>query len=154
MHEHFASELLRGFLAVQLNALNQMASGPRVVCATLPGEQHSLGLQMASVLLAAANFRVLFLGANTPPDQIARAAGHVDVAAVLIGSSSAAERSELQDHVRALRGLLPGSVEMAVGGSAVRVPGVAHLDTLEESAAWGDTLVATLTQVTTPAQMW
>jgi methanogenic corrinoid protein MtbC1 len=67
-HEHFASACLGDFLRTARKPMDDRATGPVVVLSTLPDELHGLGLQMAAVVSAAAGWRVLMLGTNTPLD--------------------------------------------------------------------------------------
>jgi methylmalonyl-CoA mutase cobalamin-binding subunit len=145
VHEHFASELLRGFLAQQIRALSRLARGPRVVCAALSGEQHSLGLQMAAVLLTLADLEVVFLGADTPIDEIARASEDPVVEAVVIGSSGAAEISRVAPTIERLRARVAPAIQMVVGGisPAGEIPGVAWLDSLADLEPWAGALRST-----------
>jgi DNA-binding transcriptional MerR regulator/methylmalonyl-CoA mutase cobalamin-binding subunit len=67
--EHFASNLLRGRL---LGLARDWASGsgPAVVLACPPGEEHDLGLIIFGIAAARRGRRVVFLGADTPVDTI------------------------------------------------------------------------------------
>src|SRR5690242_16717690 len=53
-HEHFASEYVREFLTMHWRPMSARATGPRIVCATLSGEEHVLGLHMAAMALSLA----------------------------------------------------------------------------------------------------
>jgi len=65
-HEHFVAERLGDLLRSLRLPLEERAGGPLVVLATLPGEAHGLGLQMAALVVAFAGCRVLYLGTETP----------------------------------------------------------------------------------------
>jgi DNA-binding transcriptional MerR regulator len=67
--EHFASNLLRGRL---LGLARDWGSGtgPSVLLAALPAEQHDLPLLMFGLLVARRGWRVTFLGADTPFDSV------------------------------------------------------------------------------------
>lgn len=115
--EHLASQVLNSFLCQRRRELAQHADGARVVCATLPGEQHLLGLQMAALLLARQGLRPLFLGAETPPEECARAVRAASATALLVGSSAATHLLSLKEVLEDLRRQLPAQVHLAVGGS-------------------------------------
>ncbi len=72
--EHFVSHATESLLG-QLRSF--LVSGAptkeTIVLATVPGEQHELGLRMVSDFAEADGFRCIFLGANTPTDHIAKA---------------------------------------------------------------------------------
>ncbi len=60
-HEHFLTEQLGELLRAPLD---DRATGPTAVLATLPGEQHGLGLLMAALALAASGLRVRVAGTD------------------------------------------------------------------------------------------
>ena len=70
-HEHFLSERLGDLLRSLRLPLEARTTGSVVACASLPGEEHGLGLQMVALLLAAAGCRILYLGTEVPPAQVA-----------------------------------------------------------------------------------
>ncbi|HET9328323.1 MAG TPA: MerR family transcriptional regulator, partial [Candidatus Eisenbacteria bacterium] len=70
-HEHFASACVSDFLREVREPFDQQAHGPRLAAAMLPGDTHEGGLLMASALLAYRGYRVVYLGAGMPVDQIA-----------------------------------------------------------------------------------
>jgi len=92
-HEHFLSERLGDLLRSLRLPLEARTTGPVVACASLPGEEHGLGLQMVALLLAAAGCRILYLGTEVPPAQVAGLVKDLSVRAVAV-SVSQANRSE------------------------------------------------------------
>ncbi|MGE0683990.1 MAG: MerR family transcriptional regulator, partial [Candidatus Binatia bacterium] len=70
-HEHFLSERIGDLLRSLRLPLEERARGPLVIFASLPGESHGLGLQMAALILASVGCRILYLGTEVPPIQIA-----------------------------------------------------------------------------------
>jgi MerR family transcriptional regulator, light-induced transcriptional regulator len=143
-HEHFASEVLESFLVGQWRPLAQTARGPRIVLATLDGELHSLGLHMAAVFLALRSFRIVFLGPNTPLDDIVSAATASSALATVIGTSLAADPKRTARRLAALRAELSTPIIVAVGGNdgLPGVDGVVFVETFEAFRVWVDTLAA------------
>lgn len=144
-HEHFASAALGDFLRSVRTPLDDRASGPVAALATLPDELHGMGLQMSAVVFAAAGWRVLMLGTNTPVEQIVAVARETPLAVVAI-SCALPRRRRTPEQLRVLRRGLPRSIHILVGGAgapaSVPVRGVeiltdfATLDTwLHERAA-------------------
>lgn len=115
-HEHFASSCLGDFLRTARIPMDDRATGPVMALATLPGEQHGMGLQMSAVVCAAAGWRALMLGTDTPIAQIAALAREAPVTAVAI-SCAAPRRRQTAERLRTLRRRLPRGVALLVGGS-------------------------------------
>lgn len=115
-HEHFAAEVLRDFLTSEWRSLNVNTGGPRIVCGTLSGEQHGLGLHLAACCLVANGFQVLFLGTDLPPTSIAATVKENRGVAVAISMSEFSEMAANEMLLRELRALLPADVELWVGG--------------------------------------
>jgi len=137
-HEHFLSERLSDLLRSVRMPLDHEATGPVVVCATLPGELHALGLQMAALLLAARNLRVVYLGPNTPPAEIAAMAAELPAAYVALSISTAAEPKSTARHVRRLQHLLPRDVQIVAGGRGAPAPkpGLTTVSDFDALDAW------------------
>ena len=116
-HEHFASACLSDFLRGVREPYDHRARGPRIVAAMLPGEEHEGGLLIASALMAFRGYRVLYLGASTPVEQIAAAtqAGRARIVAVSV--SAAMPRARSGKAIAGLRRVLPARVELWVGGA-------------------------------------
>lgn len=72
-HEHFASNLLRGRLASIATGWGE-GHGPRALLACAPAEQHDLALMMFGIVLHRHGWRVAYLGARTPIEELVRAA--------------------------------------------------------------------------------
>jgi methanogenic corrinoid protein MtbC1 len=115
-HEHFASAVLGDFLRSVRAPLDDSAKGPIVALATLPGELHGLGLQMAAVVFATAGWRVLVLGVDTPIEQIATLTREVPIAAVALSSVQPLDEKNTAG-ARALRRKLPRLIPLILGGS-------------------------------------
>ena len=131
-HEHFASAVLGDFLRSVRQPLDDRARGPIAALATLPGELHGLGLQMAALVFALADWRPLILGVDTPIGQIAALTQEVPVAVVAL-SCVEPQGSRSTTQVRALRRKLPRHLPLIVGGSGA--PDVAGTVTLPDLAA-------------------
>ncbi len=135
-HEHFSSENLTSFLSSQWRPLSRQARNGKAVVANLPGDFHHLGIHMAAVFLALSDFEVVFLGPNTPIEDIELAALEKDVVTTVIGlaQTSNIERSVVA--VTEIREALPASVTLVVGGNKQLpdIRGVTVLDSLEDFA--------------------
>jgi methanogenic corrinoid protein MtbC1 len=115
-HEHFLSERLGDVLRAIRLPLDLTSAGPTVICATLPGESHAIGLQMVALLLSSSGLRVLYLGTEIPPAELGRLARELGARAVAISVSSSAEGAAVARHLAELREGLPRQVHLLVGG--------------------------------------
>lgn len=114
-HEHFLSERLADVLRAVRLPFEERARGPLVVCATLPGEAHGLGLQMAALILAVNGCRILYLGTEVPVPQIASLAKDLSARAIAV-SVSESTRGGARTQIRRLRELLAKRMALLVGG--------------------------------------
>lgn len=137
MHEHFATVKLKAFLEERRRAY---PGTHVVVCATLSGEPHDLGLHIAALLLAFAGRRVILLGTHTPVEDVAAAAHQSQALAVLIGSSPVAPREVLVPRLAALLRLLADGVSLGVGGTQNAPRGVRLLPDFVALERWGAAL--------------
>ena len=119
-HEHFASAVLGDFLRERRRSFEGTARGPWVALATLPGDRHEGGLWMVALLFAASGWRVVYLGADTPVDQVVALAQETKLAAVAISVSPTAPEGAAR--LRELRRHLPRTVPLLVGGAGAPRP--------------------------------
>jgi methanogenic corrinoid protein MtbC1 len=122
-HEHFVSACMSDFLRAAREPFDRRARGPRVVAATLPGEEHDGGLLIVSTLLALRGCRVVYLGASTPIEQIAEAARSGAAEAVVVSVSAAARRPKAATSLAVLRKALPSRVPIWLGGAGAPAGG-------------------------------
>ena len=118
-NEHFASEVVRREICRRIaHAPAARAGAPTILLACAEGERHDLGLLGLSLLLREHSMRVMYLGADVPAVDLARASAEmrpdaVCVAAVLPGSVATT--------ARALRALATGRQQprLFAGGPAL-----------------------------------
>jgi methanogenic corrinoid protein MtbC1 len=115
-HEHFLSERLGDVMRAIRLPLDLSSAGPTVICATLPGEAHAIGLQMVALLLSSSGLRVLYLGTEIPPAELGRLAREMGARAVAISVSVASDGAAVKRHLASLREALPRQVQLLVGG--------------------------------------
>lgn len=133
-HEHFASACLSDFLRGAREPFDRGARGARVVAAMLPGELHEGGLLIASTVLAIRGYRVLYLGASTPIDQIVSASTGSHARSVAISVSSAMPRANSAKAIARLRRALPARVQIWTGGAGAP-PAIVGVERFESLAA-------------------
>ena len=116
-HEHFGSEVLRDFLVSQWRPLSLQADGQVIVCGSLPGERHYMGLHLSACILTALGNRVVFLGADTPLESLAATVKDSKASKLLVSSSIFASADTTHKHLNSLRLALDNSVDIWIGGS-------------------------------------
>lgn len=115
-HEHFLSEHVGALLRSLRMPFDERARGPVCVLATLPGEQHGLGLLMAALVAAAAGMRVRLAGTDLPIAELAALARELRARVVAISVSAAGEPAAPR-LLRGLRKQLPRQVLIVAGGA-------------------------------------
>jgi MerR family transcriptional regulator, light-induced transcriptional regulator len=114
-HEHLMTDILSAHLRLQLH-FQQGSMGPRLLLATLPREQHALGLDMAALMACMAGASVEIVGPNTPTSDLAEAASALRVQAVGLSISLATARAAATSHIEWLAKHLPSTFEFWLGG--------------------------------------
>ena len=119
-HEHFLSELLEDELRRRRGEFQRTAGSPTILLATLPGELHGIGLQMAALAAAAHGLHVRVLGVNSPVDSIVRSATDLRADVVAISVSSGHGGPDTDRTLVALRKSLPSQIRLVAGGLGIR----------------------------------
>ena len=83
--EHFASHLIRRRLGGMARGWED-GSGPRALLACPPDEEHDIPLLMFGIALGNRGWRITYLGARTPADDLVRAVDSVTPAVVVVAS--------------------------------------------------------------------
>ncbi len=135
-HEHFTSEHLASFLSRQWRPISREATSGKAVLACLEKDHHHLGIHMAAVFLALCNFEVVFLGPNTPMEDIIIAAEEPGVVTTVIGLAATTPLEQATRRLEKLRISVPASITIVVGGNNNLPPikGVTQLDSLDTFA--------------------
>jgi len=135
--EHLYGQVAESFLHSKQAAVRSAADGrPRVVLATLTGEQHVLGIMMAEAVMASLEMNCIQLGAELPPLEVAAAARETAADIVALSFSSYFPRRASLRMAAALRSALPQNTALWIGGEGTSgfgtsIPGVLVFDTLE-----------------------
>lgn len=116
-HEHVAVAVIRQTLGWILERAREGATGETLVVGILSGEEHDLGALLAATTAALQGWRVVFLGEDLPPEEVALAARSVAAAAVGISVVSPRMREQVPDQVRQLLESLPDEIPILLGGA-------------------------------------
>lgn len=122
-HEHFASNVVGGRLRGLARGWGD-GVGPRAILACPPGENHELGLLCFGLLLRDRGWRITYLGAETPPEDIADAVKALSPAVVVLSAVTAEPFVESAGQIRALR----DHARVAIGGAGASEGVAAALD--------------------------
>ncbi len=140
--EHLFTSKVSALLQSALMTAAPAGQRPALLCATVSGERHGLGLLMAQAMLSGHGLRVTDLGVDVPPGDIAIAAREVAADVVLLSFSAYFGHRQVPAVLERLLMQLPPSVELWVGGAGARsVRAGSRLrvsQSLSELATWAD----------------
>jgi DNA-binding transcriptional MerR regulator len=132
--EHMASALLRSLLGAALRPPSHVGVAPVIVFATLPGERHELGLLISALVATAAGAIPVYLGAELPGSELARAADLARARAVALAITHPGRAAPR--NLAEARSAIASGVEIWLGGPAAskleHPAGVTLLATLED----------------------
>jgi DNA-binding transcriptional MerR regulator/methylmalonyl-CoA mutase cobalamin-binding subunit len=120
--EHFASGLFEGRLLAMAQGWDR-GVGPRALLACPSGERHTLGLVAFGLALHRHGWRITYLGADTPADQIVHAAASLEPAVIALASVRPDALAPSLTRVRELG----GAGRLVVGGAAAFSPAARRL---------------------------
>ena len=119
--EHFASTLLRSRLLALAQGWNS-GTGPVAALACAPGEQHDIALISFGLALWRRGWRIVYIGQDTPVEQLRRVAASVRLTLVVVAAHTSEpfseHRSELEE--------LAGEVRLVIAGAGA-TPEIATL---------------------------
>lgn len=118
--EHMVTDIVRRLVISVARGYLRSENGACLVLATLSGERHELGILMCSWLAATRRFRTHYLGADCPPEEIARFALEVDARAVLVSLVMPENEVPALQQLETLAHHLRGKCEIWLGGFAAR----------------------------------
>lgn len=137
-HEHFVSERLSDFLAAKWRTLNDRKEGPAVVLTTLPGETHRLGLLMCAVITSLTKLKIVYLGVNTPIQDILNVVRKCNARMLGISISVCMPTEEADEMLSRLKKGLPKEVTLVTGGAGAPAysSGIQHFREFSEYYDW------------------
>ncbi len=120
VHEHSASAVLRAFFGGMLTASGPPHSSPALVAATPAGQAHEFGAMAASVMAIYDGWRVIYLGADLPVEEIAAVTEHRSVNALALSIVYPPDDPKLTRELKNLRRLIHPNLPVIVGGKSVK----------------------------------
>lgn len=140
-HEHLLSASVRNVLGSLLRVHQKAGVPDRLLFATPSGERHEFGTLGGAVMAASGGLGVVYLGPDTPADDIVHVVTTVDLDVAVIGVTDLGDVARVEAEVSTLVEHLPAHVELWVGGAgaermAARYPGrilaITSYDVLEQ----------------------
>jgi DNA-binding transcriptional MerR regulator len=120
-HEHFVSNLLRQKLYVAIDQLGVMVhpSADRFLLFVPDGDNHDLGLLIASYLLRAHGQHVVFLGKSTPIDDISQIYKVHRSEIMMCSITNSMKYSTTENYVKTVAKMFPDAQFWVTGGQAM-----------------------------------
>ncbi len=118
VHEHMVSAIIRSLTYILRNNAPPAKKSPNMVVSTPIGQMHELGALLAAIMAELKGWRVTYLGANLPAEEIAAAVKYTDARAVTISISFATDDLVISKELRRLKKFCGSEVALIVGGRA------------------------------------
>jgi MerR family transcriptional regulator, light-induced transcriptional regulator len=116
-HERLVSKIVARHVGLMLDAYDRAARRESIVFATLQGERHELGLLMSAMICASSGFRVHYLGADLPAEEIARFAREFGAPIVALSVVWQERIGDVTAQLAELASALPPETAIWIGGS-------------------------------------
>jgi MerR family transcriptional regulator, light-induced transcriptional regulator len=116
--EHFASNLIRGRLAGLARGWGS-GHGPQALLACPPGELHDMALMVFGIMLNRNGWRIGYLGASTPVEELARAAGTSPPDLIVLAATVPENLEPLRSELASLAGRVP--LALAGAGATAQI---------------------------------
>ena len=130
-NEHLASSIVRSFLFNLLESYSISDSAPTIISATPRGQEHEFGALIASVVAASSGWKVIYLGASLPAEEISAVVSHLNARVVALSIIYPNDDPHLKRELKKMHQILPAGVSTVVGGKATN----GYLDVLNEIGA-------------------
>jgi MerR family transcriptional regulator, light-induced transcriptional regulator len=118
VHEHMASAIVRSLTYILRNNNPCPPNAPKMIVSTPINQLHELGALLAGIIAELKGWKVTYLGANLPAEEIAAAVRFTDATAVTISISFKSDDLLIAKELRRLRKLIGNDVALVVGGRA------------------------------------
>jgi DNA-binding transcriptional MerR regulator/methylmalonyl-CoA mutase cobalamin-binding subunit len=118
VHEHMASAIVRSLTYILRNNNPCAPNAPKMIVSTPINQLHELGALLAGIIAELKGWKVTYLGANLPAEEIAAAVKFTNASAVTISISYNTDDVLIAKELRRLRKLIGNEVALIVGGRA------------------------------------
>jgi MerR family transcriptional regulator, light-induced transcriptional regulator len=118
VHEHMASSIVRSLTYILRNNSPCSPNAPKMIVSTPINQLHELGALLAGIIAELKGWKVTYLGANLPAEEIAAAVRFTNARAVTLSISYRTDDVLIAKELRRLRKLIGNEVALVVGGRA------------------------------------
>jgi MerR family transcriptional regulator, light-induced transcriptional regulator len=118
-HEHMASAVFRRILLDAVANAGGPVREPTIVVATPQGAVHDLGALMTAALASAEGWSVVFLGADLPASDLAKAAVASGARALAVSVTHPPGDARIAEELRTVLEETPAQVALIIGGRSV-----------------------------------
>ena len=119
VHEHFATSTIRNYLAKFINESLTPENRKTIVIVT-PAEQfHELGAVISAAVAVSEGWRISYLGANLPAEEIAYAVNHLKASVVCLSLIYPNDDPDIEKELKKLKELIPQETKIMLGGRAM-----------------------------------
>ncbi len=128
---HLATTVVRRVLTWMTDYPTPHEDAPAIVVGTPAFQMHELGAMLAATAAVSNGWRVTYLGASLPAEELARAAKLANADTVALSIVHPIDDIRVDRELRELRAMLPAQTAMVVGGAGA----TAYADVLTEIGA-------------------
>jgi DNA-binding transcriptional MerR regulator len=114
--EHFFTAYLRNKIGARMHHLSSGCRGRRLLMACMPGERHEFGLLLFALSALSRGYRILYLGADLPLEQVRQVVAAAPVDGILLSGTRLEATAQLLDGIAGLAAEL--SQPVMLGGEA------------------------------------
>lgn len=130
-HEHMASSSVRSFLGGMLSRGRMVDSAPSIVVTTPSGHTHEAGALMVAITAVSQGWRVIYLGPDTPTEDVAGAVARSGATAVAMSLVYPPDDPHVGAELLRLRDMIGPDTGLVVGGRSFPH----YLDAIEKADA-------------------
>ena len=136
--EHFATECINSFLTPKWRQLNSRKEGWSLLMATLPGETHNLGLLMSAVVASLSGAKIIYLGLDTPLEDIILTANNFNPKLLCLSISTGKKLLDTEDCLLKIKTELNKNVTIISGGKGTpdNLPGITKIEDFNNFNHW------------------
>lgn len=116
--EHFFSVYLRNKLGARFHHQNLRNTGPRLVVACLPGEQHEFGILLFALMAQSKGYQIILLGTDLPVTELNHVVNRTRCMGIVLAGSASLGCESLFDSIKALTDSV--TIPVFVGGDVTQ----------------------------------